>query len=514
MKNLLPASPFIFFLLSFTSSAQVMFYKEYHNISSSSSFTPVLFEAEQTSDGGYIIVSSDTTSAIIKPILIKTNFLGDSMWTKSYKFPLNVQGLSVVQTDVGGYVIGAAEGFVVRTDANGDTIWAKKYIYTGGPNWSQVIKTMDGKFVLCGINSSSIGGADVAFLKIDSMGIIQWSRAYILPSFNEFPKTIEQTSDSGFIIVGHRHHITPAGLLVKANSSGIIQWARLYKTGSGNDDYITSVKQTLDGGYILCGYTKSDSTSIFLIKTDNVGDTVWTRQYKGPAPNEDYAYSVVQSSDGGYLTVGTHGNSFQSDIILMKVDGIGNILWSHCYGDVSLEWGTSVGQTSDGGFVISGYTLNTVNNIGVLQFIKTDASGNTTCNQSEPVIHAYPTTFYDTTLTFTAASTMSGSGIAIVVNSGIKDSTICLNDGINKVEEQNSIKIYPNPSSGSFTISFNDQISIFNSQLSIYDVTGRLVYLQLLNINQETINCKLSCGIYFVKVNIDKGSEVKKLVVE
>jgi hypothetical protein len=506
------------FFVSFTfcyASAQTMFFKKFNNLSLSNSAFPNLYEAKQTFDGGYIIVANDTALPS-KAILIKTNSVGDTLWTKGYRPSFFPVPLSVVQTDDSGYIAVGTNGFVLRTDANGDTVWVKRYVYTSGKDWNRIIRTMDGKFVVSALGFSSGGGDDLAFMKIDSLGSIQWARMYVNTNGSEKSRAIEQTSDSGFVIAGWRGNIDPPAMLVKTNSLGLIQWSKQYYSGAGTENYIVSVKPTLDGGYILCGYTKTLNYSILLIKTDSAGDTVWTRTYRGP--NDDYGYSVIQLSDGSYVVAGRQytADANQYDVSLMKLDNTGNILWSRCYGGglQSLEAGTSVQQTTDGGFIIPGYTFTTFNFYGGLQLIKTDASGNTACNQRVSTLQIYPQTFQVSTFNISAPSTLTGSNIPAVVSSGGRDSTVCLITEIQEARKQNDIEVYPNPNNGTFTISLGDRLSTFSTQLFIYDVTGRKVYQQLLSRKQETVSYKLSRGIYLLRVTDGARTFIEKLVAE
>jgi hypothetical protein len=115
---------------------------------------------------------------------------------------------------------------------------------------------------------------------------------------------------------------------VKTNSQGDTLWTRTY--GGSSTDWAYSVQQTADGGYILAGFTYSfgagTSTypNMYLVKTNNLGDTLWTRTYGGS--NYDYATSVQQTADGGYIVAG-YTESFgagYADFYLVKTgpDGL------------------------------------------------------------------------------------------------------------------------------------------------------------------------------------------------
>src|SRR6185295_19548942 len=133
-------------------------------------------------------------------------------------------------------------------------------------------------------------------------------------------------------------------LLLSNNVRAQITFQKTY--GGTFYDYASGVIQTADSGYIVWGFTKSFGAGdydMYLIKTNNVGDTLWTRVISAPN-NDDRIYSVIQTADGGYVFTG--GGAF-----LMKLDGNGNLLWKMKYELAQNIGGSSVQQTNDGGFV-------------------------------------------------------------------------------------------------------------------------------------------------------------------
>ena len=165
----------------------------------------------------------------------------------------------------------------------------------------------------------------------------------------------------------------------------VTSWQRTY-SGSKTDEG-WSVVQTSDGGYIVAGTTTSydgdgrlglipDEGDVYLIKTDANGNLIWQKNYGGP--EEDAGYSVLETNDGGYIIAGkteSYGAG-GSDVYLIKTDTNGNMLWQKSYGGSRIDEGRSVAQTSDGGYIIVGYSDSRRINDFDVYLVKTDANGN------------------------------------------------------------------------------------------------------------------------------------------
>jgi len=154
-------------------------------------------------------------------------------------------------------------------------------------------------------------------------------------------------------------------------------WIRIF--GGTYQDVGYSVQKTSDGGYTVAGYTRSFGAGgydVYIVKTDSSGDTIWTRTYGGVG--EDYGYSVQQTTDGGYIVAGGT-ESFGAggrDIYLIKTDSIGDTLWTRTFGGVYWDVAISIQQTTDGGYIVAGYAESFGAIDGDVCLIKTDSNGN------------------------------------------------------------------------------------------------------------------------------------------
>jgi hypothetical protein len=354
------------------------------------------YSVQPTSDGGYI-VAGETGSfggengAVY---LIKTDGGGDTVWTRTWDGRWGDEGYSVQQTADGGYVIagttewypragggGATDIYLIKTNAQGDELWTQSY---GGYYWEWgrcVVQTADGGYIIVGETSSYGAGApntrDVYLIKTDAQGDTLWTKTFGGP-YEDAGYSVQQTADGGYIVTGGTAADRMGVYLIKTNAQGDTLWTRTYLGNVG-----CSVRQTADSGYILSGFVglqgpgSPDTNTINLIKTNALGDTLWTRAYGGAA--EGGHSSVRQTADGGYIVTG-HTKSFGagwSDVYLVKINAQGDTLWTRTYGGTDNDVGYSVEQTAEGGYIIAGATRSFGAGGFDVYLIKTDSLGKT-----------------------------------------------------------------------------------------------------------------------------------------
>ena len=373
------------FVQSTTSLSQITFERMYGGPSGDEGQS-----VQQTSDGGFIIAGRTASfgAGNWDVYLVRTDPSGILLWTRTFGGNADDEGFSVQETSDGGFIIagttrsfgaGFEDVYLIKTNASGDTLWTKTY---GGTSWDQgftVQETSDGGFIIAGrTRSFGAGQRDVYLIKCDSQGDTLWTKTFGDNAWDE-ALSVRETSDGGFIIAGTTRSFGAGQrdvYLIKTDSSGNSLWARTF--GGTSDDEGLCVRETSDGGFIITGMTRSfgaGQRDVYLIKTDSLGDTLWTKTFGGS--NSDEGLSVQQTLDSGYFITGwteSFGAGL-SDVYMIKTNSLGDTLWTRTFGGIADDEGLSVQETSEGGFIIAGWTESFGSGEKDVYLIKTDGSG-------------------------------------------------------------------------------------------------------------------------------------------
>lgn len=319
------------------------------------------YEVQQTTDNGYIVIGRTGSND------------GD---------------VSGNHTNIGGFP--TVDYWVVKLSSSGTIEWQKCLGGTQDDIGTSVYQTSDGGYIVAGTSLSmdgDVSGAhmmkEIWVVKLSSSGAIEWQRC-LGGSGNEEANSIIQTSDGGYILAGYtqsgdgdvsgNHGFWQDFWVVKLSSLGNIEWQRCL--GGSYDEVATSIKQTSDGGYIVCGLSRSNDGDVsghhggirdygtedyWVVKLSSNGAIQWQRSLGGSSG--EGANDIQRTADGGYIVVGDsysrdgdvsgmHG--YLNDIWVVKLSSSGNIMWQQCLGGTNDEYAYSVHQTSDNGFIICG----------------------------------------------------------------------------------------------------------------------------------------------------------------
>jgi len=428
---------------------------------------------QQTTDRGYIISGATTSSGTgnYDVYLIKTDSNGDTIWTRSYGGPNWDQANSVQQTADGGYIVtgytwsfGAdkCDVYMLKIDPNGDPAWTRTF---GGTNEDYgyggfgVQQTTDGGYIIGGTTDSyGAGMFDVYLIKTNASGDTLWTRTYGGADYDE-ALSVQQTVDNGYIVAGFTQSFGAGNrdvYLIKTDASGDTIWTKCY--GAGSNDYGSSVRQTMDDGYVIAGFTKSygsGGADVWLIKTDSLGDTLWTRTFGGA--DDDLGTSVQPTADGGFVVAGRTLGAGGYDLLLVKTDSSGDTLWTRTFGGGGDDRGSTVQQTADSGYIVTGWW-----SAREVYLIKTDGDGNVAIEEPKP----RPT---------------PAQGLSLVCE--------------------------PNPCRGATRVSIQPEASCSKPlTLRIYDIQGREVLTRQIPTSSVLLSTSdLPSGAYFVR--LDAGSQ-------
>ena len=487
----------------------------------------------QTADGGYMVAGSSTSNngnvtgnhGNYDYWLVKLNPTGNLQWQKSLGGTENDFARSIIQTTDGGYVVAGAtgsnngdvtgnhgydDGWVLKLNSDAGVIHWKKTFGGTDDDWiDKIIPTTDGGYIFAGNSKSNNGDIagnkgyiDYWIVKINSDGNIQWKKSFGGLA-DDRATSIVQTSDGGYAVSGFAegntgditgNHGNADFWILRLNSDGgVVFWKKSF--GGLYPDLAYSMVATSDGGYIIAGQSFSTDgdvtgnhggTDAWVVKINEAGNLQWQKALGGT--KLDQAFSIIQSSDGGYMVVGntlsTDGDvtgyhtptntgpgeaPLSFDYWAVKLNATGNIQWQKCLGGSESDEASSVIQTTDGGYIIAG---NSKSNNG-------DVSGNHG-NTDIWVVKLAPEN--------------------LATNEVSKNTSVTAN-------------VFPNPAKDHVTLKLDYFTPSMN--ITITDMSGKTVHQQKLEgLNTKINTTHLEKGVYFLNVIGGTQKTTKKFIIE
>jgi Secretion system C-terminal sorting domain len=292
--------------------------------------------------------------------------------------------------------VGFGDIWVVKLDASGVIQWQNALGGYYDETAKTIKQTADGGYIIGGSSESPISGdktdnnrgeGDYWVVKLDANGTVQWDKTFG-GSRNDLLQDVAQTADGGFIVGGYSNSLISGEKSVnsnvddfwvlKLNAAGTIEWEKTL--GMAGTDNLTSVCQTADGGYILGGFTyvpmgnvadpitRYGDNDYYIMKLDALGTKLWQKTYGGSG--SDLLQTVQQTPDGGYILGGFSNSTLSGvktegrlgtdgDFWVIKTDAVGTIQWQNTIGGNSLDFLTTLVQTTDGGYALGGYSTST-----------------------------------------------------------------------------------------------------------------------------------------------------------
>ena len=314
--------------------------------------------------------------------LIRTDEMGNILWTKTYGGAQDEVLLSCSQTHDGGFILsgytktwaqGISDGYIVRVDKNGDTLWTKNI---GGLTTDQFacgIPTNDQGFVFTGFSSVYMMGDQMYIVKTDHNGDTLWTQLEG-GGHQDYGKCIIQTSDNGYASLGHTwsQGNESMGYLVRLNQSGHVTWWNAF--GDTGEEYCRWFDQNEDNSFTIAGSTSSwgnGSNDFWLVQTNVDGFPINWNMFGGVG--SETLSGASRDVDGGILMAGDTW-TFGADVpnmYFLKTNTDGDTLWTRYWGSQNWEYAYDIKPTFDGGFVVVGreYSITTGdNNIILLRY--------------------------------------------------------------------------------------------------------------------------------------------------
>ncbi len=301
----------------------------------------------------------------------------DTVWTKTFGGPLSDVGVSVKQTNDGGFIVAATTSsfgaggqdiWLIKTDENGDTLWTKTFGGTGNDGPANVVQTNDNGYAIFGTtNSYGNGGDDFLLWKTDSLGNTEWYNTFGGIN-NEVANEGQQLPDSNYVIVGDTVGQNPKAWLIKIDKSGNFIWGRTIGTDSyGYSHHGRSVQQTDDGRYAVSGWHSylvygSYVYDYFLSIVSSTGNTYFINYYGALNFRGVWGVIVKKLNDGNFILGGTKRNLYgggAEEPWIIKTDQNGNVIWDKIvFGSQYPAVLTSIEPTNDNGFIFTIYGPN------------------------------------------------------------------------------------------------------------------------------------------------------------
>ncbi|OFY86210.1 MAG: hypothetical protein A3F72_07085 [Bacteroidetes bacterium RIFCSPLOWO2_12_FULL_35_15] len=436
-----------------------------------------------TPDGGYMMVSATETSIVndLDIMIVKTDSFGNIIWTKTYGGSKPDVPNGMLETADGNYFVvgyktsagGEIDNYLLKLKPNGDTLFTKVFGGYGNEEAKEIVATADGNYVIVGA-SNSVNYADNNFelIKIDPFGNVIWTKYYGGPNY-EAARSVKLCSDGGFILAGKTKLTTTSNasiFLVKTNSSGDTLWSKTY--GGPNSYEAKSILANADGTYTFCADDSSytNDSDVLVMNVSATGFINWTKSFGGT--DKDICKMINPTFDGGYI-VAAISRSFgwiNPDMWLLKLDASGNTQWTSHFGGQYHEHCYAARQTADGGYIAAGQSRSYSVNIQMM-LVKLDSLGK----------------------------------INPLGNEEFASKNMILN-------------VYPNPTDGVVNIDLSEY-SNSPTIIKVNNSLGQVLYSEVIDQMSGTKNKVIDLkyeqpGIYFVTVQSANNLTTKKLVLK
>jgi hypothetical protein len=458
---------FSILLIPFVCLSQNVFEKNYGGIDNDKAFGII-----ETYDGNYIFTGETRSTLSYKQIVytVKINSIGNIIWTRTEEID-DSRGLSIIETQDQGFVV-AGEilldndyvPLLLKYDAFGNLLWSYDYheIISGSGAYKLVERSNGELSFTCN------DGNAACVLNVSANGEYLWKKNFNMS--NKLSYGLCTSYDDGLVASGSMD--TEGGgsyrnsWLVKLDSEHNISWQETYG-GDYSRSGLYDIKEKPDHGFIACGAWFSGNVilhgKMYLVNLDENGDLLWERFIEGNNDEDDYRGIAVEAMEDAYLACGNYREQYSMEkIFVAKYDLNGDTLWLRTYGGEYTDNANAIISTSDGGFLICGYTQNNTLGGSDAYLIKADSEGHIVGN---------------TSLTSTSG-----------------------------------IEIFPNPTKNHLRIKFDGA----ESKVIICSIDGKIVFQRSFTQNESTEHYldmrNISKGTYIISISTPNNSFQQKLI--
>ncbi len=274
-------------------------------------------------------------------------------------------------------ITGESRLYVGKFDDFGNEIASLQYSPEFANAGEDVQLTPDGGYVITGYTGPETN-KDALLLKMDSNLDVLWAQTYGSGTSGEWEMGyhVENTNDGGFILAGQNFFESTNLsdiIIIKTDALGVVEWEQT--VDYQGRDWADCVQQTQDGGYIVVGNTiyPNQLVNTILIKIDPMGNQEWLTIIGGT--DDQFGHSIRETQDGGFIIGGKKTVGYYYDMLLVKTDALGAVEWEQNYGGFMDDFGWCVEITDDGGYLLCGSSLTMGDNVSDLILLKTDESG-------------------------------------------------------------------------------------------------------------------------------------------
>ncbi len=440
---------------------------------------------------------------------------------------------SVLQNSDGSYLIvgcvdsavinnnNGQSAYVKKIDVSGNVIWTNYYNFANAYNlvFNKIKKTVDGNLVVVGVIDYGFGVSptfqDVFFAKLDTLGNTVWTKSYGDIGTDIGFDVLELTNgdfliQSSFGVLVNLN-IFNAYQLIRTNSVGDSLWSHHYYPFDGLEQFPFAVVQTNDQGFVSVGMKLNNNagTNGYIVKTDSLGQELWNHKIDTSFESDAVAAFV---SNNNIVVIGNKNIGTAEEPFIAEFDNLGGVNSFNSLNEINVHVSAAT-KTSDNGYALIGIEFNANNSKVVL--IRLDSMGTKIWKKSfNQLSLEFPNAIH---LTMDNGFVFTGSSYdSTLLNYHVfvaKTSDTLAVTHINSVDEKNNFVLYPNPTNNTIKLAFEKNQN--NTEVTAYNISGAIIYNNaLVDTNKLDINASnWEAGIYLIQIQTAKVKYSKKIVI-